>query len=575
MATPAAPFLWTTTPQRDYPTGALGSGVQIDTTVGSFSNSLWVEVIAATPELWFISGLAVTANSGGLGMTEFDIGIGAAGSETAVATIPHNQASNATLPLSIPGQWVPSGSRVAVRLRCASAFAGFHFFVSVLYYPWPFAGNVIATENPLVLSVPSGGTSLNSSATPWLAGAWVQITAATLTSWVIQLAQMVPVAGGGSVPVQAEIDIGTGAASSEVVATTIRWSSLVSNLKDPTFANLWPLLVIPSGVRVAARLRTSDSQVVNFRLQLAYIPSDYGLSTVMTTQATAWYPPAASSPSITTPASAWVNSAWVQAVAATATAIAITSLAVDGVPTTAETEFDIGQGAGGSEVVIGTFRLGADQANNIGSDHTILQLLEAQQVAAGVRLAIRARSASAVSQTLSAAIGYIANPTFSQQADNPQHSFLPAANGVSLAAAAVGWSNTAWGEVIHATAADVLLTGVSITNGSTDQVVVEIATGAAGSESIITLVRCITTTLTNLWFALPIPHYVASGERLAVRFRQGGTSTSPRLLDLTYLGVTQVSPPVVNPVPVLPAVPTSKQWRLHRCDTKPRKEQTA
>lgn len=555
MAAPVDPFLYTTTPQREYPAG---SGVVVTTPGGSFANSAWVEVIASTSEAWFVTGLSVISSSAGLGMTEFDLAVWDGVAFVSVGTFQGNFGSNAVLPLTIPGDWIPSAARVGVRCRCAASFAGFTFTCVVLYYPGTPAGRVLSSAAPTELSVPSGGTSIFSSATPWIQGAWVAISAATLSEWAVESVQITPVAVVGSVACQMEIDLGIGPSPSQTVATVVRWSSRMLNPKAPTIATIWPMLRIPASTAVWARLRTSDSQIVNVHVQLVKLPSSTGLTSVLTNQPTAWYPPAANSTQVVTPASTWVNSSWVEVKDATAFDIAITALAVDACPTSAETEFDIGAGAieDGSQAVIGTFRLGADNILANGCEHTILTLAEAQMVDAGTRLWLRARSASSSSRTLSAAVGYIASPSFDQMADNPQHSYIPAANGASLATSSTPWTNSAWGVLSASTAADLLLTGVALTNPSSAVVSVEIGIGTVGNETVLTLVRCCTNTLTNLWFALPVPHYVPIGTRLTIRYRKADTSTAARLLGVTYLGIPAVPAP--------PAPPTTEHFAIRR-----------
>lgn len=536
MPLPVAPYLYTTTAQLEYP---VGMGVTIPTPAGAYTNSVWVTIHASTPQAWSLTGVSVSANSGGLGFTELDLGIGAVGSEVVVGTIAHMQISDAVLPFALPGAWVPAGSRLAVRLRCQTPFAGFLFTVNVLYLPAPVDGRVATPATPLRLapSVATGkpaGAILTSPTTPWATGAWVTLSGATATPWVVVAAQIAPIAVIGSVPVSMEIDLGDG----ETVLTTIRWASQVVNLKPTTIALLWPMRLVPPGTTLTARLRTSGSTVVTVGLKLQYYADLTGLEGLTTLRPTEWFPAATDGLTITPP-TGWGDSAWVVAGSDVGPARAVTQIVVDHLPVSGEHEIDLGAGGIGAEAVVGTFRVATDQVLNNGSDHATLPLLVAQPLAANTLLSLRARSASTGSDpTLTAAIGYITAPDFALALPAQQHTYRAAADGASATVTNAGWVNSAWGVLTPTTEQDILLTGVTVTyTGPATMVVVDLGVGAVGSEVVLTTVRMSVSTLTLLWFPLTVPHYVPAGTRLVARFRQASAAVATRVLGVTYLGL--------------------------------------
>lgn len=537
MGFPSFPYQWTTSVQSESPAG---DGVSITTKAGAYTNSDWVEVIAATPEAWSVTGVWVSANSAGITDTEVDIGIGSAGNEVVVATVGANQGSDSVIPLPVPGAWIPAGSRVALRERDASIFAGFIYKCGIVYVP-SLVGSTPSVSTALKLTpTGSSGVTLTASATPWTSGSWTELVASTSSPWAIGLVLIKPVVQVGSVPTSMEIDLGTGGSGSELVLTTIRWASHINNKKSPCQDRLWPLVSVPASTRISARIRTDDSSTVECLVKLQYYDDTTGLSTVMTNQPTVWVPAAADSLSLVCPSSAWVSSPWVEYITSTSTPIAVTQIVCDGVPTSDENEIDIGVGPANSEVVAGTVRFAASGSTDNGSDNTVLTLAVAQTVPLGTRVSLRARTGATGGNTLTAALGYVVTPSFSITADNPQHVLPPASGGVSIhPASSSSWTNSIWGLLSAETPEPMLITGVSITNGATDSWAVDLGTGPSGSESVIGTVRMNTTTLTLLWFPCVVPIFVDAGQRLSIRLRHAAASTTGAVVAITYLSVPQ------------------------------------
>src|SRR4030095_4497577 len=122
------------------------------------------------------------------------------------------------------------------------------------------------------------------------------------------------------------------------------------------------------------------------------------------------------------------------------------------------------------------------------------------------------------------------------------------ADAVSVTPNATAWANSAYVEVLTATDAACVLTGISYytTLGESSSVSyefeIDVATGAAGAETVIATfrgsnVRVFAGTLAGptQWQAAPVAiDNIASGARLAVRLRTGSTNTTAWFIAITY-----------------------------------------
>lgn len=126
-----------------------------------------------------------------------------------------------------------------------------------------------------------------------------------------------------------------------------------------------------------------------------------------------------------------------------------------------------------------------------------------------------------------------------QWTTNAQKVAPSAATGVSVTPSGTAWVNSAWVELVSAVAAASVLTGLMVDNANVGvEFEVDIGTGGSGSESVISTIRG--ATIDNIGnhgsFALPIPiDNIANADRLAVRMRKSGTSTTAWLFAVTYL----------------------------------------
>lgn len=219
----------------------VGAWVEVDASLSAAASGVRVALTASTN---------LTANNSS---TLLDIGIGAGGAETVWATIGVGYIASSTAasiyPLVVPGR-IAAGTRVAVRARSAitlqNVVAEYSFFgakTTALGAPVTYQAD-IATSHGLALAAPG---SLNTK------GAWTELVASTATALAALLVTAQGNEGAAMGTLGLLLDIGVGAAGSEVVvipdisyrATTAE----VLQARSPTTYGL----VIPAGSRIAAR----------------------------------------------------------------------------------------------------------------------------------------------------------------------------------------------------------------------------------------------------------------------------------------------------------------------------------
>lgn len=113
-----------------------------------------------------------------------------------------------------------------------------------------------------------------------------------------------------------------------------------------------------------------------------------------------------------------------------------------------------------------------------------------------------------------------------------------AAAGVAVTPAATGWTNSSYVEITAATSEAWVLAGVVIDSAAAGEYEIDIATGAAASETVICTVpgNVATTAIGGFqWIPLPIPiDNIASGARVSVRMRKVGTDVTPWGFKIAY-----------------------------------------
>jgi hypothetical protein len=532
-----APGQYTTTALKVAPSAA--AGVTVTPSGTAWANSAWVQVIASTPAPIVVAGLVV--GGGPTAEFEFDIGKGAAGSETVVATISGNTKSGASsprwLPLPIPVDNIAAGQRVAVRVRQSGTTAT-NYTVKLVYYEKPISGSVATTPNPsLVAPSAAAGVSVTPSGTAWANSGWVQVIASTADAIVLGGITVNPAAA-----VEYEIDVGVGAAGSEVVVTTIRGRSTTAGA--PQTIILQPLLDnIPAGSRVSVRLRKSGTNTTAWTVKLIYY-NKTGLgagvgANALTTKPLKWSPTSAAGASVTISGTAWANSSWVQLIASAPANLAIA--AVEFVPAAAvDFEIEFGIGAVGSEVPIGLVR-GRVLSTTLGDIFTVNIAPLINSVPAGSRLAVRIRTSGTTTTAWRVSVGYYENADTTNVLNAP-HSSLPfSANSATVTNSATAWANSSYVELTPGLQDDIYINRVIVGPSAASQFEIDIATGAAGSEVVQTTVAGQSVSNTgNSVIDLPAPLKISANTRIAMRIRTSLTTAGTWNLALEYAPDEQI-----------------------------------
>jgi hypothetical protein len=238
--------------------------VELTPNASAWGNSAWVELIATAAADIVVTGIIVRPGNDNVAKDfEIDIGTGSGGSESVVTTFRGSygdpeHANPGGLPLPIPLDNIPDGSRVSARMRKSNTGATPTWAVALKYYEKPIIGDLLVTAKPQK-PAPSAATSisLTTGASAWANSTWTTLVASTsaatiLTGIVIKLL---------SLDMSWEVDIGIGAAASEVVLTTIRFHHTgIQTVDGPSYFPLYnPLDNIPSSSRLSARTRSQST----------------------------------------------------------------------------------------------------------------------------------------------------------------------------------------------------------------------------------------------------------------------------------------------------------------------------
>jgi hypothetical protein len=266
-------------------------------------------------------------------------------------------------------------------------------------------------------TAPSGadGVSLTPDAVAWADSDWVEVLAAAPAASVLTGVTVYSEHGEGSVVnYELEVDIGVGAAAAEVPIATVRGynhRTFSGDNTGPTHLFVLPIPIdaIPSGARLAARMRSTNAAGLWF-VAISYCQKPLTSARRVTEVAQTTLPPAAAS-LVLTAGSAWVSGTWSELRAASGAALVVTGLVLGNPdapsgPLTRAYEVDLGIGPAASEVVITT--LAVTSAGGGQPAHLMLPTpLDA--VPASTRLAARLRS-NIASATLRVAVMVLEKP---------------------------------------------------------------------------------------------------------------------------------------------------------------------
>jgi hypothetical protein len=255
--------------------------------------------------------------------------------------------------------------------------------------PWPFVFDGLTLGNATANA--DGTSNLTTGVTTHTKTAWTQLFASTaaragLMSINIQQ-QNVSAANNSTL-----IDIATGAAGSETaILSDLAVGGATSAGGAYTGISFFVPVRIAAGTRVSARAQTAvASRNVTVHMALYNLRSALTLPTSLDVIGTSTATSAGT-------AMSGASGTWVQITASTSqlyrAILLIPSVGSTSV-TTVSTDMDIGVGAAGSEVVIGTVPMRFTSAEQAGNPIESPYLPMAYQIPAGSRLAVRHRLAS-------------------------------------------------------------------------------------------------------------------------------------------------------------------------------------
>lgn len=237
----------------------------------------WTEFAAdsGAADLLLLQIILRVTTAGYGGSSVWEIGLGAAGAESvvatwriALATFGYSSAYG-NYPLALP-VLVPAHSRIAVRAR------------SVTNYGSPATCSVLLgvqdAPDPLEIEVAPGpgkvGSPLTttvtgtSSASAWTWSAWIELAASVPEAWLSAFSDYFAQADAASV---VEVQFGTGAGGAEVAFATV--SDAASNLGAKGTWGTMPFAVlheVQAGTRVAARMRKTRAYAIGWGAEIAY-----------------------------------------------------------------------------------------------------------------------------------------------------------------------------------------------------------------------------------------------------------------------------------------------------------------
>lgn len=234
----------------------------------------WAEIAASAPSDLLLTGIDVKPDgSNNDSYVDIEIGVGPAGSEVGISTFGFHprglggfvstDSLLSNIRASIPVSGISSGDRIAARIRRGTTSAA-TIPVAVHAIAAPLDGDLETTAQPLQITAQEISASAHAT-TPWTSGAWVELIASTAAAIVINHL----VARGSDSGQPFEIDIGVGAAGSEVVVATVPGQG--GGWPTGTGVHELPVLFdnIAAASRVALRAR-SNAANTNFALRLGY-----------------------------------------------------------------------------------------------------------------------------------------------------------------------------------------------------------------------------------------------------------------------------------------------------------------
>ena len=395
----------TSNPCLVMPSAAAGTSVTLNSTAWQYSN--WYQVIASTSDAIVVGG--ITVNPAAAAEYEVDIGVGSSTAETVVTTIRGQSAtvgSPQTIIINPLLDNIPSGSRVVVRIR-ANTTTTTAWRIKIIYYNKTNlgVGSSILTTKPLKWS-PSGtaGASVSPPTTAWANPAnWTQLIASVTTTIGIAAVEVYPASA-----FDFELEFGIGSAGSEVPIGLVRGRVLSTTATNIYTLNISPMISVPSGQRLAVRIRTGGTTGTAWLVSVGYYENPDSTNILKAPHLSLPY--SANSASVSCAASAWGNSSFVQLTAGLSDTIYINRIIVR---PSAAAQFEIDIAIGDSNTVVTTV---AGQAVTVAGMSSIIELPVPLKISANTRIAMRIRTSLTSAATWYLALEYVPDQQIKQSA---------------------------------------------------------------------------------------------------------------------------------------------------------------
>lgn len=241
----------------------------------------------------------------------------------------------------------------------------------------------------------------------------------------------------------------------------------------------------------------------------------------------------------------WTSSAFVELLAATADDAQLLTVHLGALNAVQDAEIDIAYGGAGSEHVFCTVRVNPHTSSPLGDNYDVILPAPLNRIPDGERISARARG-SHTSTSGTVAVTYLEGSDNTNASDSILSTIPAAANNVSVTPSGTAWNNSSYVELSSGLSDTSYLAGLAYHLGTDAQWEFEFATGGAGSEAPVTVIRGEDLTTTGLGFAMLERAYgpVAATTRISVRMRKSGTSTTAFTFAAMYYGPDVVQPTV-------------------------------
>jgi hypothetical protein len=248
--TTTSPLLW-------LPSAA--AGIQLTPSGTAWTNTSWVQLTASAPSRLYSAYLAILPNNGAVVAqlsVEIDIGVGGAGSEVVVATVRARVMADlwgpvSTVPLGALHAFIAAGTRVALRVRHGATGNTNVYRVALGYYADLGGASGYSTSAPTVAPLGASFVTVTSGGSAWGFGSWVEVLSAAAVTSAIRLTGFVATNIGRP----HEIQIGYGAAGSEVAKMTLPYSHTGGGGDGFNYVRFPRPLCVSSGTRISVRSR--------------------------------------------------------------------------------------------------------------------------------------------------------------------------------------------------------------------------------------------------------------------------------------------------------------------------------